>query len=50
MPTRVGMLSGNKTPVIFMISQKNKPSITLGQIISILMIIKLAFTILHLLK
>jgi hypothetical protein len=31
-------------------NKREKPSITLGQIISILMIIKLAITILHLLK
>jgi len=30
--------------------KKKRPSITLGQIISFLMIIKLALTILHLLK
>jgi hypothetical protein len=33
-----------------MLSKNNKPSLTLGQIISILMIVKLALTILHLLK
>jgi hypothetical protein len=50
MPAQVGMLTGDKTPAYFMIPKNKKPSITLGQIISVLMIIKLALTILHLLK
>jgi hypothetical protein len=52
MPTWVGMLrfSGVKTPVFFSMCTKQKPSITLGDIIKFLMILKLALTILHLLK
>jgi hypothetical protein len=50
MPTRVGVLPGDKTPDYCMRSHNKKPSLTLGQIISILMIIKLALAILHLLK
>ena len=52
MPTWVGMLrfSGAKTPVFFSMCTKQKPSIKLGDIIKFLMILKLALSILHLLK
>lgn len=43
-------LSGDKTPVFFPMEHKRKPSLELGDIIKILMIVKLAITILHLLK
>jgi len=51
MPAR-GMLnlSGDKTPVFITMTHKRKPSLGLGDIIKILMIVKLAITILHLLK
>jgi hypothetical protein len=42
--------SGAKTPVFFSMCTKQKPSIALGDIIKFLMILKLALTILHLLK
>jgi len=47
------MLSGEKcakTPVFFLMSTKQKPSIPLGNSIKFLLILKLALTILHLLK
>jgi hypothetical protein len=48
---QVGMIrfSGDKTPVVFTMEQKKKPSIPLGRIIKILVIVKLAVTILQLL-
>jgi hypothetical protein len=48
---RVGVIrfSGDKTPVVFKMEQKKKPSVALGEIIKILVIIKLAVTILQLL-
>ena len=42
--------SGDKTPVFFTMVHKRKPSLVLGDIIKIMMIVKLAITILHLLK
>jgi hypothetical protein len=39
--------SGVKTPVFFTMERKRKPSETLGNVIRILMIIKLALAILH---
>jgi len=47
---KVGMLrfSGDKTPVVFTMEYKRKPSITLGKIIKILVIIKLVLAILQL--
>ena len=50
MPTLVGMLPGDKTPVIFDMNYKEKPSRELGDIIKLLVIVKVVTAILHLLK
>jgi len=39
-----------KHPLFFMFNSKKKPSITLGMVIKILIILKCVLTILHLLK